>query len=238
MPTRELCVQVTRDIQTAGSPAGRTAWWPIYGGRAYEPQIEALRKGVEVVVGTPGRLIDLANQRHLDLGHVRMLVLDEADEMLDLGFLPDVERILRFIPDGRQTHAVLRDHARSGHRPRAAVHDASPTHIRAHDPEDAGLTVANVEQHVFRAHALDKVEMLARILQAQGRGQTMVFCRTKRTAQKVADELAAARFRLRRASTVTWGRARASRRCARSATARSTSWSPPTSPPAASTSRA
>ena len=65
-----------------------------------------------------------------------------------------------------------------------------PTHIRAHDPEDAGLTVANVEQHVFRAHALDKVEMLARILQAQGRGQTMVFCRTKRTAQKVADELA------------------------------------------------
>ncbi len=188
MPTRELCVQVTRDIQTAGALRGVRVL-AVYGGRAYEPQVEALRKGIEVVVGTPGRLIDLANQKHLDLGHVRMLVLDEADEMLDLGFLPDVERILRFIPDGRQTMLF------SATMPGPVISLArqymtQPTHIRAHDPEDAGLTVANVEQHVFRAHALDKVEMLARILQAQGRGQTMVFCRTKRTAQKVADELA------------------------------------------------
>ena len=188
VPTRELCVQVTRDIQTAGSTRGVRVL-AIYGGRAYEPQVEALRKGVEVVVGTPGRLIDLANQRHLDLGHVRMLVLDEADEMLDLGFLPDVERILRFIPDGRQTMLF------SATMPGPVIglarqYMTQPTHIRAHDPEDSGFTVANVEQHVFRAHALDKVEMLARILQAQGRGQTMVFCRTKRTAQKVADELA------------------------------------------------
>ncbi|HYN66389.1 MAG TPA: DEAD/DEAH box helicase [Ornithinibacter sp.] len=187
VPTRELCVQVTRDIQTAGGLRGVRVL-AVYGGRAYEPQVEALRKGIEVVVGTPGRLIDLANQKHLDLGHVRMLVLDEADEMLDLGFLPDVERILRFIPDGRQTMLF------SATMPGPVISLArqymtQPTHIRAHDPEDAGLTVANVEQHVFRAHALDKVEMLARILQAQGRGQTMVFCRTKRTAQKVADEL-------------------------------------------------
>ena len=116
--------------------------------------------------------------------------------MLDLGFLPDVERILRFIPDGRQTMLF------SATMPGPVISLArqymtQPTHIRAHDPEDAGLTVANVEQHVFRAHALDKVEMLARILQAQGRGQTMVFCRTKRTAQKVSDELADARLRLR-----------------------------------------
>ena len=83
--------------------AAASACSSIYGGRAYEPQVEALRKGVEVVVGTPGRLLDLAQQGHLDLGHVRMLVLDEADEMLDLGFLPDVERILRCCPAGRQT---------------------------------------------------------------------------------------------------------------------------------------
>ncbi len=192
VPTRELCVQVTRDIATAGSRRGVRVM-AVYGGRAYEPQIETLRKGVEVVVGTPGRLIDLANQRHLDLGHVRMLVLDEADEMLDLGFLPDVERILRFIPDGRQTMLF------SATMPGPVISLArqymtQPTHIRAHDPEDSGLTVANVEQHVFRAHALDKVEMLARILQAQGRGHTMVFCRTKRTAQKVSDELATRGF--------------------------------------------
>ena len=71
----------------------------IYGGRPYEPQIEALQKGVDVVVGTPGRLLDLAQQGHLQLGGLSMLVLDEADEMLDLGFLPDIERILRQIPD-------------------------------------------------------------------------------------------------------------------------------------------
>jgi superfamily II DNA/RNA helicase len=187
VPTRELCVQVARDIQTAGARRGVRVL-AIYGGRAYEPQIEALNKGIEVVVGTPGRLIDLANQHHLDLSNVRMLVLDEADEMLDLGFLPDVERILRFIPDGRQT--MLFSATMPG--PVIALarqYMTQPTHIRAHDPEDSGFTVANVEQHVFRAHAMDKVEMLARILQAQGRGQTMVFCRTKRTAQKVADEL-------------------------------------------------
>ncbi len=192
VPTRELCVQVTRDINAAGSLRGVRVM-AVYGGRAYEPQIEALRKGIEVVVGTPGRLIDLANRGDLELGHVRMLVLDEADEMLDLGFLPDVERILRFIPEGRQT--MLFSATMPG--PVIALarqYMSQPTHIRAHDPEDAGLFVANVEQHVFRAHAMDKVEMLARILQAQGRGHTMVFCRTKRTAQKVSDELATRGF--------------------------------------------
>ena len=162
----------------------------VYGGRAYEPQVAALRSGVEVIVGTPGRLLDLAQQGHLDLGYVRALVLDEADEMLDLGFLPDVERILRLLPAGRQTmlfSATMPGQVIS----LARQYMTQPTHIRAHDPDDDGrLTVAGVEQHVFRAHAMDKIEMLARILQAEGRGHTMVFCRTKRTAQKVSDDLA------------------------------------------------
>ncbi|MFO7243438.1 MAG: DEAD/DEAH box helicase, partial [Actinomycetes bacterium] len=101
-PTRELAVQVAEDLKTAS--AKRTVRIAqIYGGRAYEPQIEQLSKGVDVVVGTPGRMIDLLNQGHLDLRYVRTVVLDEADEMLDLGFLPDVERLLGATPASRHT---------------------------------------------------------------------------------------------------------------------------------------
>ena len=160
----------------------------LYGGRAYEPQIEALRATVDVVVGTPGRLLDLARQHHLDLSDVATLVLDEADKMLDLGFLPDVERILQLTPAGRQTMLF------SATMPGEVVtlarrHLQRPMHVRAeqHDePEHVPLT----EQYVFRAHQLDKIEMLARVLQATGRGLTMVFCRTKRTADQVAGALA------------------------------------------------
>src|SRR5215210_8935788 len=187
VPTRELCLQVTGDLQKAASTRD-VRILAIYGGRAYEPQVEALRKGVEVVVGTPGRLIDLAQQGLLRLGEVRTLVLDEADEMLDLGFLPDVEKIVRLIPAGRQT--MLFSATMPGQiiaLARQYMHH--PTHIRAVDPDDDGHTAKAVEQHAFRAHAMDKVEMLARILQADGRGLTLVFCRTKRTAAKVADDL-------------------------------------------------
>src|SRR5579884_2741487 len=97
VPTRELAAQVARDVDLAGGSRGARVM-VVYGGRAYEPQIEQLKRGVDIVVGTPGRLLDLANQRHLDLSDVRALVLDEADEMLDLGFLPEVERIVALLP--------------------------------------------------------------------------------------------------------------------------------------------
>jgi superfamily II DNA/RNA helicase len=187
VPTRELAVQVANDLATASRRRSvRVA--QIYGGRAYEPQIAQLAAGVEVVVGTPGRLIDLVNQRHLDLSHATTVVLDEADEMLDLGFLPDVEKLIAATPPRRHTMLF------SATMPGAVVAMArrymtQPTHIRANDPDDGGATVKNIKQVVYRAHALDKVEMLARILQAQGRGLTIVFARTKRTAAKVADEL-------------------------------------------------
>jgi superfamily II DNA/RNA helicase len=187
VPTRELAHQVARDLLMAGKPRGVRVL-AVYGGRAYEPQVDTLRQGIEVVVGTPGRLLDLEQRGDLSLGHVRTLVLDEADEMLDLGFLPDVERIVARVPDGRQTmlfSATMRGEVIS----LARRYMDAPVHIRATDPDDDMQTVQSVEQHVFRAHAMDKVEMLARILQAEGRGLTMVFCRTKRTAQKVADEL-------------------------------------------------
>ena len=102
VPTRELAVQVAADLQRAGSRRGVRVV-AVYGGRAYEPQIEALRRGIEVVVGTPGRLIDLSRQKHLDLSQARTVVLDEADEMLDLGFLPDVETLMSQTPTARQT---------------------------------------------------------------------------------------------------------------------------------------
>ncbi|MEV6913072.1 DEAD/DEAH box helicase [Amycolatopsis sp. NPDC051071] len=186
VPTRELCVQVASDLKGAGKHLGiRTL--AIYGGRPYEPQIAALRSGVDVVIGTPGRLLDLAEQKHLVLGKVRGLVLDEADEMLDLGFLPDIERILRMVPDKRQTMLF------SATMPGPIITLArtfltQPTHIRAEE-NDAGAIHERTTQFVYRAHSMDKPELIARALQAEGRGLTMVFTRTKRTAQKVADEL-------------------------------------------------
>ncbi|MFF0296925.1 DEAD/DEAH box helicase, partial [Kitasatospora sp. NPDC004622] len=187
VPTRELCTQVTNDLQTAGK-VRNVRVLAVYGGRAYEPQVEALKKGVDIVVGTPGRLLDLAGQRKLDLSQVRALVLDEADEMLDLGFLPDVEKIITMLPAKRQTllfSATMPGQVIS----LARRYMSQPTHIRAAAPDDTGTTVANIEQHIFRAHSLDKVEMVSRILQADGRGLAMIFCRTKRTAADVADQL-------------------------------------------------
>ncbi|MFD9124838.1 DEAD/DEAH box helicase, partial [Kitasatospora sp. NPDC059571] len=187
VPTRELCTQVTNDLQTAGK-VRNVRVLAVYGGRAYEPQVEALQKGVDIVVGTPGRLLDLAGQRKLDLSKVRALVLDEADEMLDLGFLPDVEKIITMLPAKRQT--LLFSATMPGQVINLARRYMSqPTHIRAAAPDDTGATVANIEQHIFRAHSLDKVEVVSRILQAEGRGLAMIFCRTKRTAADVAEQL-------------------------------------------------
>ncbi len=187
VPTRELCTQVTNDLLTAGK-VRNVRVTAIYGGRAYEPQVEALKKGVDVVVGTPGRLLDLAGQKKLNLKHVKCLVLDEADEMLDLGFLPDVEKIIDMLPAKRQTMLF------SATMPGAVIglarrYMSRPTHIRATAPDDEGVTVANIKQFVYRAHSMDKPEMVARILQAEGRGLAMIFCRTKRTAADIAEQL-------------------------------------------------
>ncbi|MGC4995392.1 DEAD/DEAH box helicase [Streptomyces sp. DT195] len=187
VPTRELCTQVTNDLLTAGK-VRNVRVLAIYGGRAYEPQVEALNKGVDVVVGTPGRLLDLAGQKKLDLSHVKCLVLDEADEMLDLGFLPDVEKIVNMLPAKRQTMLF------SATMPGAVIglarrYMSRPTHIRATAPDDEGATVANIKQFIYRGHSMDKPEMIARILQAEGRGLAMIFCRTKRTAADIAEQL-------------------------------------------------
>ena len=186
-PTRELASQVSADITTAAARRHARVL-TVYGGVGYDVQLAALSRGVDVVVGTPGRLLDLANRGALDLSHIKVLVLDEADEMLDLGFLPDVERILAKTPELRQTMLF------SATMPSAIVtmarrHLRHPVNIRAESAE-ATTTVPTTAQFVYQAHDLDKPEVVARILQAENRHRVMIFCRTKRSAQRVSDDLA------------------------------------------------
>jgi len=185
-PTRELAVQVAEDMELATS--GRsTSVVAIYGGKAYEGQIAAIKAGAQIAVGTPGRLLDLAGQRLLNLSEVTEVVLDEADKMLDLGFLPDIEKIFQQLPAVR--HTMLFSATMPG--PIVALARrfmTKPIHIRATDP-DEGLTQANIKHVIYRAHSLDKDEVIARILQAEGRGKTVVFTRTKRAAARLQDEL-------------------------------------------------
>jgi superfamily II DNA/RNA helicase len=186
VPTRELAIQVTADLVVAGAKLGSRVL-SVYGGRAYEPQINALKDGVEAVVGTPGRLLDLVKQKYLDLSQVEVLVLDEADRMLDLGFLPDIERLVDRVPAKRQTMLF------SATMPGEIValsrkYLTRPTNVRAESHEESDAT-PQVVQHVFQAHQMDKPELLARVLQARGRGLTMVFCQTKRACDRVAEDL-------------------------------------------------
>jgi superfamily II DNA/RNA helicase len=186
VPTRELCVQVAEDLVLAASNRA-TKIAAIYGGKAYEGQVEELKAGAQVVVGTPGRLLDLASQRLLSLKDVKVMVLDEADKMLDLGFLSDIEKL--FAQTSPTRHTMLFSATMPGPIVALARRFMNrPIHIRATDP-DEGLTQANIKHVVYRAHNLDKDEVIARILQSEGRGKTVVFTRTKRAAAKLVEEL-------------------------------------------------
>ena len=186
-PTRELALQVSNDLHLASKDLGLRVL-TVYGGVGYDTQLDTLQSGVDIVVGTPGRLIDLANRRALDLSHVHALVLDEADEMLDLGFLPDVERLLAMTPETRQTMLF------SATMPAAIVslartHMRHPMNIRAESSYDTTMVPATA-QFIYQAHDLDKPEIIGRVLQAEDAGKIIVFTRTKRQAQRVADDLA------------------------------------------------
>ena len=186
VPTRELAIQVAEDLTLASSNRNLQVV-AIYGGKSYEGQVAQIDAGAQLIVGTPGRLIDLSNQRKLDLSKIECMVLDEADEMLDLGFLPDVEKLFAFTPAGRQT--MLFSATMPGQIVSLARrYQNKPVHIRVNDP-DEGHTKADIKQFFYRAHAMDKDEVVARILQAEGRGKTVIFTKTKRQAAKVSDEL-------------------------------------------------
>lgn len=186
VPTRELAIQVAEDLVVASSKRA-TQVAAIYGGKAYEGQIEQIDAGAQVIVGTPGRLLDLISQRKLSIKEVEVMVLDEADKMLDLGFLPDVERLFSHTPALR--HTMLFSATMPGPvLTLARRFMTKPLHIRAHDPEET-LAQANIKHFVYRAHQLDKDEIIGRILQAEGRGKTIVFTRTKRGAARLVEEL-------------------------------------------------
>src|SRR6266540_1528042 len=186
VPTRELCLQVAADISKAGHDAGvRVA--AIVGGRPMGPQIVDLNEGAPVVVGTPGRLLDHLRQGSLQLDALRVLVLDEADEMLDLGFLPDVESIIAATPQHRQTMLF------SATMPKAVValarrYSKQPTFVHA-EPEGELATVPATEQHFFQVHPLNRFEVLCRLLDAPARDRVAVFRRTKRGVERTIQGL-------------------------------------------------
>ncbi|MEX2533509.1 MAG: DEAD/DEAH box helicase [Nitriliruptoraceae bacterium] len=185
VPTRELCLQVTADLKIGERRGIRIV--SVYGGVGYDEQTAALDGGAHVVVGTPGRLLDLLNKRILPLGEVTELVLDEADEMLDMGFLPDVERLIEACT-GKDRHTMLF----SATMPAAIVtlgrrYLNKPTFTRA-EAEDR-FTAPQVIQHFFLVHRMDKPRLLARILQDQDRGGVFVFVRTKHMADRLVTEL-------------------------------------------------
>ncbi|HYH33934.1 MAG TPA: DEAD/DEAH box helicase [Nocardioides sp.] len=186
-PTRELALQVSGDLALAGADRGLRVL-TVYGGVGYDTQLDTLASGVDIVVGTPGRLIDLADRRALDLSHVHALVLDEADEMLDLGFLPDVVKLIGKTPETRQTMLF------SATMPAAIVslartHMRHPMNIRAESSYE-NATVPATAQFIYQAHDLDKPEIIGKVLQSEGADKMIVFTRTKRQAQRIAEDLA------------------------------------------------
>jgi superfamily II DNA/RNA helicase len=185
VPTRELCLQVYEDLKIGAGLGIRSI--SVYGGVGYDEQIDALTTGVHVVVGTPGRLLDHLNRGNLDLSNVTQLVLDEADEMLDMGFLPDVERLVEACK-GTNRHTMLF----SATMPTPIVKLARrymdhPTFTRA--DHEVKTTADNVTQYFFQVHRMDKPRLLARILQDEERGGVYVFVRTKHMADRLVNDL-------------------------------------------------
>jgi ATP-dependent RNA helicase DeaD len=185
VPTRELAIQVATALHGYGRGLGARVL-PVYGGQPYQRQIDRLRKGIDVVVGTPGRLLDLIEQGALDLGHVSTVVLDEADEMLSMGFSEDLEKILDRTPAERQT-ALL-----SATMP-AGIRRLAERYLR--DPETCTVarqeqTDAAIEQRYYAVRHGDKVNALARLLEVEPVVSALVFAQTRAGVAEVADALA------------------------------------------------
>lgn len=184
VPTRELAVQVTRELRALGVPR-RCRVGAVYGGAAMGKQIDELRAGVDILVATPGRLIDLMDRRHVFVSGVKHLVLDEADQMADMGFLPQVDRILRDIDRGAQTmlfSATL--DGMVGNLARLHLHD--PVH---HEVSSDTVTVEEMEHRFFQVHNMDKARVATRICRSVGR--SLIFVRTKHGADRLVRDLRA-----------------------------------------------
>lgn len=183
-PTRELAIQVARAIKDYGQSL-KVRVLPVYGGQNYSTSRRKLKQGVDVVVGTPGRLQDLMKQGILDISGIRMLILDEADEMLSMGFVEDVENILKYTPDQRQSclfsatlpGAIRRLADRYLTKPETVIIK------RQH------LTVDSVDQRWYLINSNDKLAGLTRLLEYEKAGTTLVFTKTRKGSSKLAAEL-------------------------------------------------
>ena len=184
VPTRELAIQVGESIRTYGRH-GNLRSATIFGGVGMQPQIAALRQGVDILIATPGRLLDLLGQRHASLSSIEVLVLDEADRMLDMGFIHDIRRVLALLPKQRQNllfsatfSKEIRELAGSLlHRPLSI--EVAPRNAAAE----------SVSQRVYHVSKEGKRDLLAKLIQSDGWGQTLVFTRTKHGANRLAEQL-------------------------------------------------
>ncbi|KGM57750.1 RNA helicase [Lysobacter arseniciresistens ZS79] len=186
-PTRELAIQVAEAFQKYAHHLPGFQVLPIYGGQSYYPQLQALKRGVQVVVGTPGRVIDHLERGSLDLSQLRCLVLDEADEMLRMGFIDDVEAVLKKTPETRQ---VALFSATMPHQ----IKRIAQTYLK--DPVEVSIkaktsTAANIRQRYWSVSGVHKLDALTRILEAEPFDAMIVFARTKLGTEELADKLAA-----------------------------------------------
>lgn len=185
-PTRELAIQVSEELRRIGRPK-RVKTLPIYGGQAIGRQIKALQQGVHVVIGTPGRLLDHLRRGTLKANHVEMIVLDEADEMLDMGFIEDIESVMRFLPDQRQL-LLFSATMPPAIRQLAQKYMRKPKYITVNRGE---VTVPVIKQYCYRVLENFKVEALCRILDSEEVDLAIVFCRTKKGVDELTDSLQA-----------------------------------------------
>jgi ATP-dependent RNA helicase DeaD len=190
-PTRELAVQVSGEISRIGRYRDLCVV-PVYGGQPIERQLRSLRRGAQVVVATPGRLLDLIRRRAVNLTEIQFVVLDEGDEMLNMGFLEDVELILEELPTERQTalfSATMPDQI-------VELSDAylkDPRRLSLASPDE--MTVPTVEQHYFEVPRRHKTEALARLLDVKQPDLALVFCATKRMTDELAEDLISRGYR-------------------------------------------
>lgn len=183
-PTRELALQVAEAVSRMAERSSIRVL-AVYGGQSYQIQTRQLDRGVDIVVGTPGRLLDLLRQKRLDISRVHYLVLDEADEMLEMGFIEDVEEIFKNLPAERQT-ALFSATMPDAVRRLANRYLDTPEHIQINPTR---MTVAETEQHFILLREESKLAVLTRLLETDEVKSALIFARTKARAQELSDEL-------------------------------------------------
>ncbi len=184
-PTRELCIQISNDIKTYSKYIQKLKIATIYGGASAEKQIGDLKKGCQIVVGTPGRVLDLIKRKKLKVEHIEYLVLDEADEMLDMGFKDELDAILAGTPESRQTLLF------SATMPKEIMKIAKKYMSNAEEISagEKNIGAENINHHFYLAKARDRYKVLKRIIDSHPKIYSIVFCRTRRDTKEVADKL-------------------------------------------------